>query len=27
MMGSFDRSSKPGELDLSTIAGTRMMCP
>ena len=27
MMGSFDREAKPGELDLSTIAGTRMMCP
>lgn len=26
MMGSFDRSSKPGELDLGSIAGTRMMC-
>ena len=27
MMGSFDRNAKPGELDLGTIAGTRMMCP
>lgn len=27
MSGSFDRSAKPGELDLSAIAGTRMMCP
>lgn len=27
MMGSFDRNSKPGEIDLGTIAGTRMMCP
>lgn len=27
MMGSFDRSSKDGEIDLGTMAGTRMMCP
>jgi len=27
MMGSFDRSSKPGQIDLGSIAGTRMMCP
>ncbi|MDR0658789.1 MAG: META domain-containing protein [Mediterranea sp.] len=26
MTGSFDRSAKPGKLDLSAIAVTRMMC-
>lgn len=27
IMGSFNTSSKPGEIDLGTLAGTRMMCP
>lgn len=27
MAGSFERNTKPGELHLSIIAGTRMMCP
>lgn len=27
MMGSFDLNAKPGEIDLGTMAGTRMMCP